>query len=159
MQFKGQLSDCSSIFFIIWKFLSPGKYKPIYKSEVIGTKSGRQSWNGFQLDMFSLCSDELEQEIKVDFFRSEQNGNHKNLGTAYFTINDLKNGQRALKAKLRNKEQIVEITKFETTRSSNFMEYVFGGCQINLNVAIDFTLSNGDPKAWDSLHCKDPKRN
>lgn len=33
------------------------------------------------------------------------------------------------------------------------MEYVFGGCKMNLHVAIDFTASNGDPKVErDSLH-------
>jgi hypothetical protein len=42
----------------------------------------------------------------------------------------------------------------------NFLEYVFGGCEINLNIAIDFTLSNGDPKQTrDSLHSSDMSRN
>ena len=27
-----------------------------------------------------------------------------------------------------------------------FLEYVFGGCEISLFLAVDFTLSNGDPK-------------
>jgi hypothetical protein len=44
-------------------------------------------------------------------------------------------------------------------KKANFLEYVFGGCEINLSVAIDFTLSNGDPREAESLHCKDPRRN
>ena len=32
------------------------------------------------------------------------------------------------------------------------MEYIFGGCELNLAVAIDYTLSNGDPKERGSLH-------
>ena len=32
LQFNGQLASNSS-FFIIWKSMSPGKYKPVYKSE------------------------------------------------------------------------------------------------------------------------------
>lgn len=41
----------------------------------------------------------------------------------------------------------------------SFLEYVFGGCEINLNIAIDFTLSNGPPTSADSLHCKDINKN
>ena len=51
------------------------------------------------------------------------------------------------------KAQNIEVTKFEIVKSTNFLEYVFGGCEINLNIAIDFTLSNGDPREADSLHC------
>lgn len=35
---------------------------------------------------------------------------------------------------------------------NTFLNYIFGGCEINLAVAIDFTLSNGDPRARNSLH-------
>ena len=40
-----------------------------------------------------------------------------------------------------------------------FLEYIFGGCEIQLSVAIDFTLSNGDPSDRDSLHYLDMSRN
>ena len=50
--------------------------------------------------------------------------------------------------------------QFEVRRTVNFLEYVFGGCEINLNIAIDFTLSNGDPRqTQESLHSSDPRRN
>jgi len=51
------------------------------------------------------------------------------------------------------------VLKFETIRNVNFLEYVFGGCEINLNIAFDFTMSNGDPKDKNSLHNKDPNKN
>jgi len=103
-----------------------------------------------------LCQeDDLDQEIKIDFYRSSTAGNHKLLGTCYFTINDLTNGLKNLEYK----KNTIEIVKFESLKSVNFLEYVFGGCEINLNIAIDFTLSNGDPREHDSLHCKDYKRN
>ena len=41
----------------------------------------------------------------------------------------------------------------------SFLEYVFGGCEMDLSIAIDFTLSNGDPKQPNSLHFFDPQRN
>lgn len=44
-------------------------------------------------------------------------------------------------------------------RRHTFLEYIFGGCDIELSLAIDFTMSNGaihDPK---TLHSSDPRRN
>ena len=43
-------------------------------------------------------------------------------------------------------------TKLETSKRHTFLEYVFGGCEIGLNIAIDFTGSNGDPNDTRSLH-------
>lgn len=40
-----------------------------------------------------------------------------------------------------------------------FLEYVFGGCEMSLIVAVDFTLSNGDPKDKESLHYFDLNKN
>lgn len=34
----------------------------------------------------------------------------------------------------------------------SFLDYVFGGTEIGLQIAIDFTASNGDPRKPESLH-------
>ena len=39
------------------------------------------------------------------------------------------------------------------------MEYVFGGCEIGLTIAVDFTLSNGRPDNPGSLHYLDMQKN
>ena len=44
-------------------------------------------------------------------------------------------------------------------REHSFLDYVIGGCQIDLSIAIDFTLSNGNPRDPSSLHYFDPQRN
>ena len=41
----------------------------------------------------------------------------------------------------------------------SFLQYIYGGCQMHLIVAVDYTLSNGDPKNPSSLHFFDPSRN
>lgn len=47
----------------------------------------------------------------------------------------------------------------EVAERHSFLDYVFGGCEINLSFAIDFTLSNGDPRSYESLHCADFSKN
>lgn len=43
-------------------------------------------------------------------------------------------------------------TKLQLSKRHTFLEYVFGGCEIGLNIAIDFTGSNGNPSSSKSLH-------
>jgi hypothetical protein len=47
----------------------------------------------------------------------------------------------------------------QSLRRHTFLDYVFGGCEISLVVAVDFTLSNGDPNDPKSLHFFDPAKN
>jgi hypothetical protein len=46
----------------------------------------------------------------------------------------------------------VTLPRLEIKPRHTFLEYVFGGCEISLAIAIDFTLSNGSPTESDSLH-------
>jgi len=39
----------------------------------------------------------------------------------------------------------------------SFLDYIFGGCEIGIQIAIDYTLSNGHPKEPFSLHFLNPE--
>ena len=54
---------------------------------------------------------------------------------------------------------IIHVIEFNIKKTVNFLEYVFGGCDINLNIAIDFTLSNGCVDEHDSLHSNISSKN
>jgi len=45
------------------------------------------------------------------------------------------------------------------TEKKNFLDYIYGGCEINLSVAIDFSSSNGYRTDSKSLHSSDDIRN
>ena len=51
------------------------------------------------------------------------------------------------------------LVQLEVKQRHSFLEYVFGGCEIGLTVAIDFTLSNGEPSKPGSLHYLDMQKN
>jgi hypothetical protein len=50
-------------------------------------------------------------------------------------------------------------SRLEVKSRHSFLEYIFGGCQIGLSVAIDYTLSNGNPASPSSLHYLDMNKN
>jgi hypothetical protein len=52
-----------------------------------------------------------------------------------------------------SKEEEVELVEIEEPpRDPNFVDYINGGCELNVCVAIDFTGSNGDPRKEGTLH-------
>lgn len=54
------LSSSSLCFFIIYRFISPGKFTPIYKSEIKKPVGGAYSWNQVQIGSTDLCKDNIE---------------------------------------------------------------------------------------------------
>ena len=80
-------------------------------------------------------------------------GNHRVVGTAIFTINQLKKGTHELtftkNGDFRGK---LSIDEYYDKPNYDFIDYLKGGLQIALHVAIDFTSSNKDPEDPSSLH-------
>ncbi|XP_033125258.1 copine-3-like [Anneissia japonica] len=58
------------------------------------------------------------------------------------------------KAKKKNYKNsgVIFLTESKIKRQYTFLDYIFGGTQINFTAAIDFTGSNGDPREPTSLH-------
>lgn len=101
-----------------------------------------------------MCSNDDDKEIKFEFFISSKNGKHKNIGSTLFTITDLKNEMEDSRFSVtKQKETFLGFRKLEIKKRNSFLEYIFGGCEINLAIAVDFTLSNGEPSNPNSLHC------
>jgi len=71
------LSESGVCFFIIYRNIAPGKYNPIYKSEIKRPEGGHFKWNQVQIGATDLCKDEIEREIKIEFFKSVTSGKHK----------------------------------------------------------------------------------
>lgn len=94
----------------------------------------------------------------MEFFRSNNNGKHTNLGNCSMSLGQLKSGDGNFASAIKNKGNLV-IKNIKVERKHSFLEYVFGGCDIDLSIAIDFTLSNRPPTDPSSLHFFDPKRN
>jgi hypothetical protein len=72
------------------------------------------------------------------------------------TLAQLKEGQKEYQVndnKQRPKQDWkMKFAQLEIKPRNTFLEYIFGGCEIGLTIAIDFTLSNGHPSKPNSLH-------
>jgi hypothetical protein len=68
---------------------------------------------------------------------------------------DLVNPKKTSKKGYHNSGELT-VVQCTSTRIYSLMEYLAGGCEINLVVAIDYTASNGNPAYPTSLHYVNP---
>src|SRR3569833_3596080 len=102
------------------------------------------------------------REIKIEYFKSQKNGKHNFMGSSSFTLADVKgerNNYQITNPKNGQKKGQVFFKQVQFNKRHTFLEYVFGGCDISLAIAVDFTLSNLAPTDKDSLHYFDLNKN
>lgn len=58
----------------------------------------------------------------------------------------------ANKAKKTGNEISIDFTGAKVAISKNFLDYVYGGCEINLSVGIDYSFGNKEVSDPGSLH-------
>lgn len=69
MKIKCRFPDVSGVnFFLINKIISPTVQKPIYKSEIKSPVGGVYEWNLINILSADLAGDDVDREIKFDFF-------------------------------------------------------------------------------------------
>lgn len=139
-------------------------WKPIYKSEIKSSTNASPpfsfEFNNFSILIADMCGEDLEKEIKVEFFRSQKNGRHVNIGQVLFCVNEIKDQNvESLEFGLTKSSALLKFDDCRVSKRHSFLEYIFGGCELNLAIAVDFTLSNGNPSESDSLHTYNMQRN
>ena len=146
-------------FFLVHKSMGAANYKPVYKSEITSSIGGRFSWNLVSILTSELANEDVDRDIRVEFFKSQKSGKHVNLGYFNCTIAGLKEGTLEYQLTSRDRNANIRFENLVFHKRHTFLEYIFGGCEIQLSVAIDFTLSNGHPSDRDSLHFLDMNKN
>jgi hypothetical protein len=124
--------------------------------------NGVYRWNPVSQLTAELANEDLEREIRIEFFKSQKSGKHTNLGVICFNLAQLRENTLTYSLTDRRGKKTSQSASFENLRFNKrhtFLEYVFGGCEIELSIAIDFTLSNGYPRDRDSLHYLDMNKN
>ena len=89
IKFNGRVSASNPVFYVVWKLLASGSYKPVYKSEMKKPVKGIYDWSEFKIDTEVLCNQNHDQKIKVEILEASQDGNHKILGSALTDFDSL----------------------------------------------------------------------
>lgn len=137
-------------------------------------------WPEVEIDLGLLCGDNLDECLFVRIFDNESSGNHELMGSFETSVKGLisamedssgfdivKDGEKTGSIVVHVAEVSGSIQEedaapaeqtdeapapYEPPKKPTFSDYVAGGCEINLSVAIDFTGSNGDPREPGTLH-------
>jgi len=126
----------------------------VYETEVV-KKNLNPVWKGFEIKIQKLCNGDYYRPIKVEVF-SRASYKDTLIGESQFTINELKD-QEVRSFNLQNpakggKRGTLRLSQFSIVEKPEFLDYLRGGVQLNVVLAVDFTGSNGDPSFPTSLH-------
>ncbi|KAL7568730.1 hypothetical protein ACA910_021723 [Epithemia clementina (nom. ined.)] len=148
----------------------------VFRSETVKNNLN-PVWQPATVELSKLCGGDMDALIKISVFDYESKGGHVAMGSFETTVNALVEGAKGkrefpltLKGKsvgsifvdkasvsgvtgdLSERMAAAAVTDAPTTGDYNFVDYVSGGCELKVIVAIDFTGSNGDPNKPGTLH-------
>ncbi|XP_048765643.2 copine-3-like [Ostrea edulis] len=152
----------------ILKKAADGSWQVVHRTEVI-KNTLNPVWRPFTLSVHDLCGGNKSQDIKFDCYDYDNDGSHDFIGTFTTTLEDLEsktqggkeaqypciNPKKQSKKKYQN-SGVIHLTELKIFKQPSFLEFVYGGMQINFTVGIDFTGSNGNPANPNSLHYINP---
>ena len=115
-------------------------------------------FKSFEINLGKLCNGDHLLPIKVELWDSRSSGSHTYIGETQFTVKEVETGKKEFiftDPKKKNKEPlgVLCFDTFSVTFKPQFIDYIRGGTQLALVLAVDFTSSNGYPHRNDSLHC------
>ncbi|CAG9321491.1 unnamed protein product [Blepharisma stoltei] len=151
-------------FFYISRSLENGGSQRIYASD---TQKGKNvTWQKFFKTIQELCNGDFCRPLFIEVYDNHYwSGNHELIGIAQFSLKAiLEDGIKVFN--LENPQKYGRQSKscgkiifksLEIRKVYSFLEYISGGCQISLMIAVDFTSSNGDPNLSSSLHYLNPR--
>jgi len=148
----------------ISRALESGGYQVVHKTDVIASLN--PVWAPFEIPVQVLCNNDYNRPLRLEVFDSHHTGKIDTLGFAMTSLADVtESGRKQFPIVNQEKQKkrgyansgILELRAFEVIKKYDFLDYITGGCEISLLVAIDFTGSNGHPRYPNSLHFLNPQ--
>lgn len=145
-------ADFDNVFVVVNKQQETGKFFPIYKSECIRPVNRQVNFRDIILDSLNLSN--INQPIMFVLFHNQQTGVHPRVGSAIVELYRFQSDQN-FKVKM-DRNGKFRFSNCAIENRVTFLDYIVGGCEIGVHVAIDFTLSNRKPTDPKSLHYLPP---
>eukprot|EP00826_Nyctotherus_ovalis_P063438 TRINITY_DN9305_c0_g1_i3.p1 TRINITY_DN9305_c0_g1~~TRINITY_DN9305_c0_g1_i3.p1 ORF type:complete len:524 (+),score=144.09 TRINITY_DN9305_c0_g1_i3:541-2112(+) len=154
--FEGESLEPEYVFYRLNRIGVGKSYIPIVESETCRKHKGTNKHVFKEITVYKseLLGSNENRKAMIEVFKWSRNGNHTSLGKYEFEITELME-----KIPLQFGKAIVRAVKFDQSISYTFLDYILGGLEISLILAIDFTGSNGDPSDASSYHHFDPAKN
>jgi hypothetical protein len=151
---------------------APGQWQPVHKSEFV-KKSSNPSWALAQVRLDALCRGNLAERLKLGVWDYDEGSQDDIIGEAEASVSDLlaaaKDGRRLVllhpptKSKYQSAAYLAkgsgvvlvaraELVPAPKDPTQELLDFIAGGLEISLAIAIDFTASNGEPHSKSSLH-------
>ncbi|RHZ69519.1 hypothetical protein Glove_283g20 [Diversispora epigaea] len=151
---KGIFKSKPNLFLVLNRVNEDTTFSPVYETKEIVSAS--PEWDEFSIKETTLCNGDQDRTIKAQIKQRKKNVPPA-LCETEFTLREVISGERKFvlrpeKAGKLGKDPYLQVVKGLVTEPPSFLDYIAGGTQINLVVAIDFTGSNGDPRSKTSLH-------
>lgn len=139
-----------------------GSFMAVWTSTVV-KKNINPEWPEVEIPVQQLCNGDYAMPLRWDVYDWDADGTHDFIGTTTVSLGELVSGvgssrmypftnpEKAKKSGYKNSGLFVPQSAV-VIRRPTFLEYLAGGCQLNLVVGVDFTGSNGDPRLPSSLH-------
>jgi len=126
----------------------------VHETEVI-MNNLNPIWKTFKIKGERLYGGDLQRPIRVECWDWEKSGNYQYIGDCEFNMNEIIQGKRTWdlsNPKKKKKTGTLKLNTFAIEEKPEFIDYIRGGEQLSVSVAIDFTGSNGIPTQPSSLH-------
>jgi hypothetical protein len=141
-------------FFRLSRAMGDGHFQVVYDSEF--QQSGDPTWLETNLSLSVLCNSDYYCPLRIEVFTESPCGlfAHNLIGSVEVnlsTILDLGPAFLHLRGQQQHSGSLV-LQNVSVIKEPTFIDYLSGGCELGLIVAIDFTGSNGNPRQSTSLH-------
>ncbi|KAK6185840.1 hypothetical protein SNE40_007986 [Patella caerulea] len=145
-----------------------GSWQVVHRTEVVKNDLNPH-WRPFSVPLQTLCGGDKKQSIRMDVYDWDSDGSHDLIGGFTTNVEEMLNKDKeptwpCINEKKKSKKKnytdsgIVIASSCKLTKDYSFLDYIFGGMQINFTVGIDFTGSNGNPREPSSLHYINPNQ-
>jgi hypothetical protein len=157
----------SDPFIVLLRCNEDGSYTKVWESPVV-MDTLNPKWAQVKINISTLCNGDLHRPLRCELYDHEKSGKHVFMGVVNeLSVHGLVQGgssnkwdviepEKQKKDKNYKNSGVLTAHDCSIEKHYSFAQYVQGGLEINLYVALDFTGSNGDPKLPESLHYLHP---
>jgi hypothetical protein len=155
----------SDPYLVISKMNKDQSWTAVHTTETY-KKTLNPNFKPFHISSLKLCNNDKERPIRIECFDWNRYQTHSLIGLVDTKLSELKAGisLALMNPAYTNKQNYVNsgtlvLDAVMSVKEFSFLDYLAGGLEISLVVAIDFTGSNGKPHETTSLHYRDPNGN